>query len=92
MKLTVFIYCRVVELRSELKQIARNTFSKITKAAPARMRTLLVDANGDLTTTLAWVFGIAVIAGVGAAVYTQIIAPNLSTSVTKSSNLVNSIP
>lgn len=92
MQLTVFIYCRIAELRSDLKRRTRNAVSMITKAAPVRMRALLVDSNGDLTTTLAWLFGIAVIAGVGAAVYLNIIAPNLAGATTKSSNLVNSIP
>ena len=92
MKLTVLIYCRIVALRSELKHKSRNAFSTIVKAAPARVRPLLVDSNGDLTTTLAWIFGIAVIAGVGTLVYTNIISPNLGNATTKSSNLVNSIP
>ncbi len=56
------------------------------------MQLALVDNSGDLTTTISWLIGIAVIAGVGTAVYVGIIAPNLAAATTKSSGLVNSIP
>ncbi len=62
------------------------------RLAPAPVRRLLVDDQGDLTTTVAWLLGIAVIAGVGVAIYNGIIAPNLSAATTKASGLVNSIP
>jgi hypothetical protein len=52
----------------------------------------MADEHGDLTTTISWLLGIAVIAGVGVAIYTNIIAPNLAQATTKSSGLVNSIP
>lgn len=81
----IYFYCQILTLRTRLNRLAK-------KAVPARMQLALVDNSGDLTTTISWLIGIAVIAGVGTAVYVGIIAPNLAAATTKSSGLVNSIP
>lgn len=95
-KKLIRIYCIVLAFKERTNTAAKNALSKFCGAAqkvvPARMQPLLLNESGDLTTTIAWLFGIAVIAGVGAAVYTGIIAPNLTAATTKSSGLINSIP
>lgn len=79
------IYCMILALRANTNAAAR-------KVIPARAQLMLADPSGDLTTTIAWLLGIAVIAGVGIAIYTGIIAPNLAAATTKANGLVNSIP
>ena len=81
----ISLYLKILRLRS---------FIKITtqRVIPQRVQLLMADEHGDLTTTISWLLGIAVIAGVGVAIYTNIIAPNLAQATTKSSGLVNSIP
>ena len=81
----IYLYLASLRVRSAVK-----TASK--RVVPQRVQLLMVDESGDLTTTISWLLGIAVIAGVGVAVYTNIIAPNLAQATTKSSGLVNSIP
>ena len=71
----------ILWLREEAKNIV-----------PVRIQRLCVDENGDLTTTISWIIGIAVIAGVGYAVYNNIISPNLTSTTTKTNNLVSSLP
>ena len=89
MKIVVYVYCRICEVKSELKQVAKRIVPKIV---PARLQPVLTDSSGDLTTTVAWLLGIVVIAGVGYAICTGIIAPNLANGTQKTQNLVNSIP
>lgn len=79
------IYIMTVALLARLDGLAK-------RIMPARLQLVLADQSGDLTTTIAWLLGIAVIAGVGVAIYTNIIAPNLGAATTKTNGLVNSIP
>ena len=79
------IYFQTLALLASLDSLAK-------RIVPAKMQALFADDSGDLTTTIAWLLGIAVIAGVGIAIYTGIIAPNLSAATTKTNGLVNNIP
>ena len=79
------IYFMTLGLMATLNDLAK-------RLVPAKMQLLFADDCGDLTTTIAWLLGIAVIAGVGIAIYTGIIAPNLSAATTKTNGLVNQIP
>ena len=79
------IYCTILALKASVTSTTK-------KVIPARVQLMLTDSRGDLTTTISWLLGIAVIAGVGTAIYVGIIAPNLASATTKASGLVNSIP
>lgn len=89
MKAVVFVYCTIVEVKLGIKRLVKQALPKVV---PARLQPVFADSSGDLTTTVAWLLGIVVIAGVGYAIYTGIIAPNLATGTQKTSQLVNSIP
>ncbi len=79
------IYFMTLAVLASLDSLAK-------RIVPAKMQALFANDSGDLTTTIAWLLGIAVIAGVGIAIYTGIIAPNLSAATTKTNGLVNNIP
>lgn len=83
------LYCIMLAIKLDI-QSGLNAFAK--QVTPVRAQLMLADQSGDLTTTISWLLGIAVIAGVGTAIYLSIIAPNLASATTKSSGLVNSIP
>jgi hypothetical protein len=84
-EIMIGIYMRITYVRSRLARVAQ-------RIVPSRVQRLVFDENGDLTTTISWIIGIAVIAGVGVAIYTNIIAPNLSSTTTATNNLVKSLP
>jgi hypothetical protein len=57
-----------------------------------RIQQLVFDESGDLTTTIAWVIGLAVISGVAIAIYTGIIAPSVTTITNKTNNVIKQLP
>jgi hypothetical protein len=64
----------------------------LKRAMPMRMQRLVFDESGDLTTTIAWVIGIMVIAGVAIALYTNIIAPGVTSTTTKTNTVISQLP
>lgn len=89
MKLIVKIYCKAVAAKAAARRIARQVFPRVV---PQRLQPFFVDSSGDLTTTIAWLLGIVVIAGVGTVLWTQVIQPNMTHATTNTNNLVNSLP
>ena len=79
------IYFMTLALMASLNSLAKTIL-------PARMQLLFADDSGDLTTTMSWLLGIAVIAGVGIAIYTGIIAPNMVQATNRTNGLINAIP
>ncbi|MHB1734426.1 MAG: hypothetical protein ACYCU8_13435 [Ferrimicrobium acidiphilum] len=65
---------------------------KLKRTVPMRMQRLVFDESGDLTTTIAWVIGLAVISGVAIALYTNVIAPGVVSATSKTNNVVNALP
>jgi hypothetical protein len=64
----------------------------LKRTVPMRMQRLVFDESGDLTTTIAWVIGLAVISGVAIALYTNVIAPGVSTATSKTNNVISQLP
>ena len=81
----IYLYLAILRVRKRLSVATQ-------RIVPQRVQLLLVDESGDLTTTVSWLIGFAVIASVATAVWLNIIAPNLAAATTKTSGLVNSIP
>ena len=89
MKLTVKIYCKAIAAGAGAKRFARRMFPRVV---PRRLQPLFVDSSGDLTTTIAWLLGIVVIAGVATVLWTQVISPNMTHATTNTNNLVSQLP
>jgi hypothetical protein len=60
--------------------------------APMRMQQLVFDESGDLTTTIAWVIGIAILSGAAYALYTNVIGPGITSATTKTNNVISQLP
>ena len=64
----------------------------LQRVMPMRIQRLVFDESGDLTTTIAWVLGILVISGVAIALYTNIIAPGVTSTTTKTNTVISQLP
>jgi len=89
MTLTIQMYCKAIAAKAAAKRVARRVFPRVV---PRRLQPFFVDSSGDLTTTIAWLLGIAVIAGVASVLWLKVISPNLTQTTTNTNNLVNSLP
>lgn len=89
MTVIVKLYCKLGAAKHTAKRAAKWAFSR---AVPKGLQPVFVDSSGDLTTTIAWILGIVVIAGVGTVLWTQVISPNMTHAVTNTNNLTNSLP
>ncbi len=89
MKFIVKLYCKLVQAKAAAKRAAKWAFPRMV---PRRLQPVLLDSSGDLTTTIAWILGIVVIAGVGTVLWTQLISPNMTHAVTNTNNLTNTLP
>ena len=58
------------------------------RVVPPRVQLMFVDANGDVSSTLGWLVGIAVIAGVAGYIILSIITPAQTTAGTSTTNVL----
>ncbi len=62
------------------------------RVLPARAQRLLLNSEGGIDSTIAWLIGIAVIGGVAAAVVIPMITSSGAAATSATNNAVNSIP
>ena len=58
------------------------------RIVPPRVQLMFVDANGDISSTLGWLVGIAVIAGVAGYIILNIVTPAQNTAGTSTTNVL----
>ena len=81
----ILVYTWMLSAWSWLGAVAR-------RIVPPRVQLMFVDANGDVSSTLGWLVGIAVIAGVAGYVILNIITPAQGAAVNATNNAISSIP